>query len=117
MLDALRGHVVILDFWASWCPPCRASVPSLEAFARAHPEVIVLGVNVESDRDASFVRRAHAQLGATYPTVHDGDGSLQRTYAISSLPTLFVIDEEGHIVESHVGAVDTAWLERHVLSN
>jgi len=116
VLDALRGHVVVLDFWASWCPPCRASIPALEAFAQAHPDVIVLGVNVESERPASFVRSAHAQLGASYPTVQDQDGRIQAAYEITGLPTIVVIDAEGRVHDAHVGGIDRAWLEAHVPS-
>ncbi len=116
-LEALHGRVVVLDFWASWCPPCRASVPSLDAFARAHPDVTIVGINVEGNRDDAFVRDAHARLGGSYPTVHDRDGSLQAAYGISALPTLFVVDPRGTIVQSHVGAVDEGWLEAHVPSN
>ncbi|MBX7190799.1 MAG: TlpA family protein disulfide reductase [Sandaracinaceae bacterium] len=117
VLDALRGRVVVLDFWASWCPPCRASIPALEAFARAHPEVTVLGVNVESERRDEFVRTAHEELGASYPTVHDADGRLQASYEVSALPTLLVIDVDGRVRDAHVGAVDRAWLEAHARSN
>lgn len=113
-LGALRGRTVVLDFWASWCPPCRASVPALEEFARAHPDVSVVGVNVESDRGAAFVRSAHGSLGASYPTVHDADGTLQQAYSIRNLPTLLVVDGEGVVREAHVGAVDGSWLEAHV---
>jgi thiol-disulfide isomerase/thioredoxin len=113
-LAALRGRTVVLDFWASWCPPCRASVPALEAFARAHPEVTVVGVDVETNRGAAFVRSAHASLGATYPTIHDADGTLQQAYSIQNLPTLLVLDGEGVVREAHVGAVDAGWLEAHV---
>lgn len=109
-LDAHRGRVVVLDFWASWCPPCRASVPELAAFARQHPEVDVVGVNVEMDRDAAWVGRVHASLEGTYPTVHDASGAIQQAYLVTQLPTLLVI-RDGLIVASHMGAVDAAWLE------
>ncbi len=113
-LSALRGRTVVLDFWASWCPPCRASVPALDAFASSHPEVIVVGVNVETDRRAGFVRGAHEDLGATYPTVHDEAGALQQAYGIQNLPTLLVVDGQGVVTDAHVGAVDERWLEAHV---
>lgn len=113
-LARMQGHVVVLDFWASWCPPCRASVPALDAFARAHPEVTVVGVNVETDRSEAFVRGEHAALHGTYPTVHDATGALQQAYSVVQLPTLLVIDAQGVVTDSHVGAVDEAWLNRHV---
>lgn len=116
-LEGLRGRVVVLDFWASWCPPCRASVPALESFATAHPELTVVGVNVEPNRSATFVRNAHAELGARYPTVHDADGSLGEVYRVTNLPTLLVVGPDGTILDSHVGAVDREWLEAHAASD
>ena len=113
-LARMEGHTVILDFWASWCPPCRASVPALEAFALTHPEVSVVGVNVEMDRSEAFVRGEHTALTATYPTVHDTTGALQQAYSVTQLPTLLVVDGHGVVVASHVGAVDEAWLNAHV---
>jgi len=113
-LSALRGHTVVLDFWASWCPPCRASVPALDAFASSHPEVVVVGVNVETDRRAGFVRTAHEDLGARYPTVHDEAGAVQQAYGVQNLPTLLVVDGQGVVIDAHVGAVDARWLETHV---
>ena len=113
-LSRMQGHVVVLDFWASWCPPCRASVPALDAFARAHPEVTVIGVNVETDRNEAFVRRAHSTFGAEYATVHDATGALQQAYSVTQLPTLLVIDAQGLVTASHVGAVDEAWLNSHL---
>ncbi len=113
-LTNLRGRVVVLDFWASWCPPCRASVPALEAFAAQHPEISVVGVNTESDRSAGFVARAHAELSATYPTVHDADGTLSSAYRVTALPTLLVVGPDGVVRDAHVGAVDLSWLEGHV---
>ncbi|MCX7808802.1 MAG: TlpA family protein disulfide reductase [Deltaproteobacteria bacterium] len=110
-LESLRGKTVVVDFWASWCPPCRASVPVLEAFARAHPEVQVLGVNVEGDRDPLFVAQAHRSLGATYPTIHDTNGQLLSAYRVRNLPTIFVIDPDGKVKDTHVGVVSRAWLE------
>jgi len=115
-LESLRGRVVVVDFWASWCPPCRASVPALEAFATDHPEISVVGVNAEPDRSAGFVGRAHEELGATYPTVHDADGTLSRSYSVTALPTLLVVGPDGVVRDAHVGAVDLSWLEGHVAS-
>jgi len=113
-LEAHTGRTIVLDFWASWCPPCRASVPVLAAFADAHPEVDVLGVNVETGRDEAWVGRAHSSLRGTYPTVHDASGALQQAYVITQLPTLLVI-RDGLVVASHVGVVDDAWLDAHAL--
>lgn len=92
-----RGRVVVLDFWASWCPPCKASIPILNRVRerlKGQP-VDFFGVNVETNQPPSFVRSAHARLGARFPTTHDADGRVQGTYQIDRLPTLIVIDKHG----------------------
>lgn len=92
----LRGSVVVLDFWASWCRPCRKQVPVLEAVAAARPEVRFLGVNVkDGEQDA---RDFLEELKPSYVSVRDVAGEAQQAYSIEKLPTLVVIDPEGRIV-------------------
>jgi len=100
-----RGRVVVLDFWASWCPPCRESIPVLNRVQDRFEgrNVDFFGVNVEGERSAPFVRRAHALFGAGFPSAHDLDGTTQARFRVGSLPTLFVIDAEGIIRDAVVG--------------
>lgn len=109
-LEQLRGQVVLLDFWASWCPPCRASIPILNRVLRVHPEVVALGINAEPDLSPLGVARAHRSFRAAFPSVQDVDWNLQTQYAIDGLPTLIVIDREGIVRAVHAGVPDEGWL-------
>lgn len=109
-LASLRGRVVLLDFWASWCPPCRASIPILNRALNARSEVVGIGINVEPELSPTGVVRAHRVFGALFPSVQDVDWSLQRTFSVDSYPTLVLIDREGIVRDVHSGVPDPDWL-------
>lgn len=102
-LESLRGRVVVLDFWASWCGPCRRSIPILNAIETelAGQPVTFLGVNVEGDMGPRRLEEVHASLGAHFPTVQDTTGEVKARYGVSVLPTLVVLDAQGTV--RHVG--------------
>ena len=95
-LSDLRGKVVVLNFWASWCPPCRAEMPDFEEMWRElqHQDVVFLGIALsDSEKDA----RAFADAtGVTYPLGMDQTGRIGRDYRVISLPTTFLIDRDGN---------------------
>ncbi len=111
-LDALRGKPVILNFWATWCGPCKMEIPSINEFAREHPEVVVLGVAVDSGT-LPVLKRAAEQLGIEYPVIR-GNAGVQRLYGVRSVPTTFLVDADGRLAESHVGVVSARKLARWV---
>ncbi|MCA9608878.1 MAG: TlpA family protein disulfide reductase [Myxococcales bacterium] len=97
-LASLRGHVVLLDFWASWCGPCRMSIPALnEVHARYGDRIQMYGVNVDHGLDAAGVVRAHRSFGATFPSLRDVRGEAQTAFEVQSIPTLVLIDRAGVI--------------------
>ena len=106
-LRALRGHPVVLDFWATWCPPCRAEVPVLEAASHGwHAAGIVLvGVNTDTP-DQGDPRAFAARHGVSYPIVHDASGRAARAFGVDILPTLVVVSAEGRVVAVRTGALD-----------
>lgn len=99
-----RGHPVLLDFWASWCGPCRAQMPAL---VRIHERfrgrgLVVVGVNVDQNGAwavPSFRRRLHIE----YPMVYDVEGATSARYQVQGLPTLILVDRDGNIRLRHAG--------------
>ena len=115
-LEDLRGSVVVLDFWASWCQPCRTSIPIVGRVAAAHRAagLVTLGINVESDLPAARVVAAHRALEIPIPTLQDPGFRIQSAYGISSLPTLVVIDRTGVVRRVHTGVPEEQWLDEVV---
>jgi thiol-disulfide isomerase/thioredoxin len=100
-LDALAGTPVVLNFWASWCGPCRAEMPDLIRFADDYPDVQMLGVAVDSGSDVDIARAAD-QFGITWP-VGPASSSIKNDYGVSVLPTTIIIDRSGALHRRHVG--------------
>ena len=109
-LGDLRGQVVLLNFWATWCPPCKAEMPDLDALYREHKSqrnFVVLGVDAEESQ---------AQVGAfasshdvTFPLLLDSDGKVtDGLYVVRSLPTSMIIDRDGRIRDVWIGPLPKA---------
>lgn len=111
-LSELRGAPVVINFWATWCGPCRQEVPAFSAFAKAHPEIPVLGLSVD-DGPISRVKRIVKEWSIAYPVAVVGE-ALQAQYDISTLPTTVVVDENGKVTRVHVGVMSESQLARAV---
>jgi cytochrome c biogenesis protein CcmG/thiol:disulfide interchange protein DsbE len=111
-LASLRGQVVVINYWASWCPPCRGESPVLERWHRRlqAQKGTVVGVDVlDVDTDArAFIRR----YGLTYPVVRDGDGDTRKSFDVYQQPDTIVIDRRGRIAATVRGPVTDARLEQ-----
>lgn len=108
-LTALTGRVVLLDFWASWCGPCRQSIPTLNRIhERYGRRVEMLGVNVEAGVPRPAIERAYREFGARFHTLQDVRLEAQEAYRVESIPTLVLIDRSGTVrwVESGVPDLD-----------
>jgi len=112
-LADLRGQVVILNFWASWCGPCRTEAPLLQRFQDSARDrrATVLGVTVrDAERDSVAFER---ELGISFPSVRDVDGALGKLYgSTTGVPESFVIDRRGRVAAVRRGPVTQAWLDR-----
>jgi cytochrome c biogenesis protein CcmG/thiol:disulfide interchange protein DsbE len=114
-LDDYRGRVVVLNFWASWCEPCREESPLLQ---RWHERMerergTVLGVDVQDVTDDA--RRFIAEYDLTYPMLRDGEGITREAFAIIGFPETFVIDRRGRIAAVKRGPVDDRFMRERVV--
>ncbi len=93
-LHDASGELVLLDFWASWCGPCRLSAPAIEAIyaelAEGYPALRVIGINVGEDRETA--RRAAGELGITYTVVLDPEGQVATEYGVGGIPRFVLLD-------------------------
>jgi thiol-disulfide isomerase/thioredoxin len=115
-LDEYRGKVVLLNIWATWCPPCRAEMPSMEKLHRklAGTDFRIAAVSV--DGDAFYFDKEKAgpaqimafatDLGLTFDILHDPSGAIRTAYDIFGVPESYLIDREGVIVKRVIGATD-----------
>jgi len=109
-----KGKVVVLNVWASWCPPCKSEMPLLE---RTHARIasqggMVLGIDTQDAPDdaLTFLRRK----GITFPSLRDRDRDYVRKLGVSGYPETFLIDRRGRIAALRRGPIDQAWLDAHL---
>jgi thiol-disulfide isomerase/thioredoxin len=110
-ISALKGHPVVLDFWASWCGPCNIQAPILDHVARRYEKkgLVVLGIDVD---DGPEVAKAFAlKKGLSYPIVVDAAKEASRLYGVDTLPSLVLIDKDGLVKAYFTGVVDEGALD------
>jgi thiol-disulfide isomerase/thioredoxin len=98
-LSDYSGKVVVLNFWASWCPPCRLETPTLEKVYASYQgqDVVFVGINTTYQDNAQDAQSFLSEMGVTYPIAFDQDSDVSRAYLVSALPTTFIIDRDGII--------------------
>ncbi|HVB58095.1 MAG TPA: TlpA disulfide reductase family protein [Candidatus Acidoferrales bacterium] len=100
----LRGKVVIVNFWATWCPPCRAEIPQLTALASRYKDRLeIIGVAMDDDTSPAEVRAFAAKVGINYPIVMGSQTIAAEYGGVPALPTSFIVDTNGRVVQKHVG--------------
>ena len=101
--DSFGGRLLVLNFWATWCPPCIEEMPSLDAFARqmADQGVVVLGVSIDKNEQAykSFLERA----GVSFETARDPEADISADYGTFKWPETYVINRDGKVVDKFIG--------------
>ena len=116
-LSSLRGKVVLLNLWASWCPPCRAEMPALNRVAARYGDagLTVLGVNATSQDNEANARAFAREQGLTFPILLDRHGDAARAYRLRSLPTTYFIGPDGVIRDIVVGGpMSEAFIESKI---
>jgi peroxiredoxin len=108
-LSALRGKVVFLNIWATWCPPCIEEMPTMQRlYDRLHNRGLeILAISIDA-LGAQIVRPFMQQYQLTFPALLDPTGSIERLYQTGGVPESFVVDKQGHLVEKVVGPRDWA---------
>lgn len=106
-LSELRGKKVILNFWATWCPPCQAEMPEMQKFHEQYgKEVEIVGVNLtDSESDPEKVQEYINNKGVTFTIPLDQDGDISSLYRVKQIPTSFVLDQDGKIKKKILGAM------------
>ncbi|NHN37778.1 TlpA family protein disulfide reductase [Pseudomaricurvus alcaniphilus] len=102
-LEEERGNVVLLNFWASWCGPCRQEMPKLDELHQRYQAAgfKVLGVNVETDSDAALAMLK--KLPVSFPVLFDSDSAASKLYDVDAMPTTVLIDRDGQLRYLHRG--------------
>ena len=112
-LTELRGYPVVLNFWASWCIPCKEEAPYFDAAARAHRgKVAFLGLDIQDL--VPDARRFLDELGVPYVSVRDGTPKTYSAYGLTGVPETYFIDGEGRVVEHAIGAMSRRELEASI---
>lgn len=116
-LGDLRGHPIILHFWATWCNPCRAELPTLEALAHqiSDSDVIIVVVAIDTETDAAHVRRYVHDLGVGLPVYLARAGTISDRYWSWGVPVTYLIDPEGRLVARALGPRNWVSASMHTL--
>jgi thiol-disulfide isomerase/thioredoxin len=104
-LAQFKGRVVLINFWATWCPPCRREMPSMERLSQAFKgkPFVVLAVNVGEDADTIEAFTSQLDAVPTFPILLDTRSHGMRAWKVAGLPTTFLVDQQGRIVASAIG--------------
>jgi thiol-disulfide isomerase/thioredoxin len=110
-----KDKVVILDFWATWCPPCRKGIPDFIELQKQYGEkgLVIVGVSLD-EAGPALVKRFANQFGINYPIVMGDTGIVNAYGGIRSIPTTFVIDRTGRVVSRHIGYTEKSVFENEI---
>ena len=116
--DGFKGKVVVLDFWATWCAPCKAEIPGYIALQGKYAAdgLVIVGVSMDQD-GALVVKKFMANMGVNYTVVLGSDSNIASDYGdISVIPTTFIIGRDGRILDKKVGEMPTDEFEKRILA-
>ncbi|VAX16121.1 hypothetical protein MNBD_NITROSPINAE02-93 [hydrothermal vent metagenome] len=110
-LDSLKGKAIILNFWATWCIPCKMEMPLLEQVYNDNKDkgLVIIGANYR--QPAPIIKRFISKNPISFPILLDEDGKISKKYGVFALPATFFINREGHYLGSHTGLLTEENLE------
>jgi cytochrome c biogenesis protein CcmG/thiol:disulfide interchange protein DsbE len=109
-LEDLLGQVIVVNFWASWCDPCRIEASDLEEAWQAYKGLGVVFVGIAYKDAATKAEQHISEFGVTYPNVQDPSGRVARAYGVTGVPETFVIAQDGTLLQHFIGVVTSAQL-------
>src|SRR3984893_8070244 len=113
-LAGSRGKVILLNFWATWCGPCRAEIPDLIALQQKYKDQLqIIGLTVD-DEDASLIKQVVAETHINYPVAMSSPEVRVQYGGVAALPTSFVLDAQGRVVQKHEGLRNPALYETEI---
>ncbi len=110
-LSDYRGQYVLVNFWATWCPPCRAELPDLVSYYHAHADQGFMLIGVNEQEQAPTVQNFLAMQGLDFTVVLDSAGQAMDAYGVRGLPSSFLIDPEGRVIRNWSGMINRGVLE------
>ena len=113
-LDDYLGDVVLLNFWATWCAPCRIEMPLLQSTFESYEDQGFVVLGIDFDESADLVAAFGDELGLSFPLLLDPGGKIQQQYRVRGYPTTVVLDREGRIQSYHIGVLTKSQLDGYL---
>ena len=113
-LASSRGKVILLNFWATWCGPCREEIPDLIALQQKYRDQLQIIALTVDENDATMIKKVVAQSGINYPVAMSPEDLRMQYGGITALPTSFILDTQGRVVQKHEGLRDPALYETEI---
>ncbi|TCN25957.1 redoxin domain-containing protein [Mesobacillus foraminis] len=111
-LSQYKGKKVLINFWATWCPPCKAEMPVMQdLYERNMDKIEFLAINIDPENNVkSYVKK----MELTFPILLDKSGTINEQYGIISIPTTFLVDENGNIIKKQIGAMNAEQMQEFI---
>jgi peroxiredoxin len=116
-LEDYRGKIILLNFWATWCLPCRVEMPSMEKLYQEYKNKGFSILAIDMQEDADTVRAFKEQYKLNFPILLDSDGSVGQFYGVRSIPATYLVNRQGYLIGSALGARDWATESAFMLIN